>query len=366
MLISNNLYRSVFDSAPYAFLVLSEDLKVIQCNHNCEVLLSRTEKEMLGRCLVEVVPHKELRDRVEAVLQNKGVKLVELHFENENSKVLRAVVSDLSATDQNGGALCLITLEDISERVQLENQLIQSEKLAGMGLLATSIAHELGNPLTIMNSTLQYVRDTLLNKKSKAAVQNKDMAEAVETIMDSVRQMHGILRTLSEFTGSQRPRFEPTDLRRVLSQMLAFIHKEAEARKIKISHRLEDNLPICQVDHREVSQVFLNLLKNAMEAMPDGGKLRVRIYPLGEDMIRIDISDTGVGIRDTELRSIFRPFYSTKPSGTGLGLSFCRRVVEEHGGEIKVESRLHKGSTFSVILPIRQGETHDSETPVRE
>ena len=102
----------------------------------------------------------------------------------------------------------------------------------------------------------------------------------------------------------------------------------------------------------------MNLLKNAIEAMPDGGKLRLRMdLTKSEDAVCISICDTGHGISEAELRSIFRPFYSTKPAGTGLGLSFCRRVVEEHGGEIKVKSDLHKGSIFSVILPIRQEET---------
>jgi len=217
-----------------------------------------------------------------------------------------------------------------------------------MGLLAASVAHELGNPLSIISSTLQYVRDTLLDAGDRQFI------EAIETIMDSVGQMHRLLRGLSGFTGTQRPHFEPTDLRRVLAQMLAFIHNEAEVYRIKIHHHFDDNLPDCQVDSREIKQLFLNLLKNAIEAMPDGGELCIKMFLLkDEHSVCINISDTGHGIDQAELRSIFRPFYSTKDS-TGLGLPFCRRVVEAHGGEIKVESELHKGSTFSILLPIRQ------------
>jgi len=102
----------------------------------------------------------------------------------------------------------------------------------------------------------------------------------------------------------------------------------------------------------------LNLFKNAIEAMPNGGELRVSIYlSKSEDTVCIEVSDTGCGISEADLRSIFRPFYSTKPDGTGLGLSFCRRVTEEHGGEIRVKSELSEGSTFSVILPVRQEES---------
>jgi len=352
--MEKQFHKNIIDCLPYALLVLDEELRVIALNRSCEILLSRTEKETLGSGLSEIIPHRELRSQAVAVLQYGGAKLVEIHLDDGNHMVLRTTVTALGVTDERGRALCLVTLEDMSERAQLEGQLIQSEKLAGMGLLASTIAHELGNPLSIMNSTLQYIRDTILNaenQKQKAT----DTVEAIEIIMDSVGEMHKLLRILSGFTGSQRPHFEPTDLRQALSQMLAFIHKEAEAHKIKVSHKFNADLPDCEVDLREVKQLFLNLLKNAIEAMSDGGKLHVRMrLAESKDAIRIDISDTGHGISEIELRSVFRPFYSTKPDGTGLGLPFCRRVVEEHGGEIRAKSELGKGSVFSVTLPIRQ------------
>jgi signal transduction histidine kinase len=116
------------------------------------------------------------------------------------------------------------------------------------------------------------------------------------------------------------------------------------------------------VDTREIKQLFLNLLKNAIEAMPGGGRLSVTVglvpqaTPESAAAIRLEIADTGVGMSDSEMRSIFRPFYSTKPKGTGLGLPFCRRVAEEHGGEITVSTQFGQGSTFIVILPVRQSE----------
>jgi signal transduction histidine kinase len=364
--MDRQLYKNITDSLPYAILVLGEGLRVVKVNRSCEILLSKTEVEILGSDLSEIIPHRELRSQAEAVLQSGGTKLVEIHLDDEIPRILRAIVTALDVAGQSGNVLCLITLEDISERARLEDQLVQSEKLAGMGLLASTVAHELGNPLSIMSSTLQYIRDTILNagkpedqEAGQPVLEFGDpragIVDAIETIMDSVEQMHELLRTLSGFTGSQRPQFEPTDLRRVLSQMLAFIHKEAEAHRIKVYHQFDNHLPDCQVDLREIKQLFLNLLKNAIEAMPDGGELRVTMYLVeGKDAVCVDISDTGHGISETELRSIFRPFYSTKADGTGLGLPFCRRVAEEHGGEIGVESQLHKGSTFSVILPVRQ------------
>jgi PAS domain S-box-containing protein len=349
--MNKSFYESITNYLPYAFLVLSEGLKVIHCNRSSEILLSKTRNEILGRDLSEFIPHKELRDQVKSVLQSNVTKLVELHLDTKDTKILRAIITPLGATTQDGSDSCLITLEDINERVRLEEQLIQSEKLAGMGLLAATIAHELGNPLSIMSSTLQYIHDAVTNQ----TIQASSIIEAIDTIMDSIEQMHGLLRSLSGFTGSQRPHFEPTNLCRVLSQMLVFIHKEAETREINVYHQFDDNLPDCYVVPREIKQVFLNLLKNAIEAMPNGGDLHIRLhYAENKDAICVDITDTGHGISEAELYLIFRPFYSTKTDGTGLGLSFCRRVADEHGGEIRIKSELGKGSTFSVILPIKQ------------
>jgi PAS domain S-box-containing protein len=358
--MNEKFYKDIIDSLPYAFLVLDEKLRVVQCNHKGEVLFSKTKKEILASDLPELIPHEELRSQIKAVQKTSETKLVELHLDADKPKILKAIINPLSPTTQSEHASCLVTLEDISERARFEEQLVLSEKLAGMGLLASSVAHELGNPLTIMNSTLQYIRHTMLNagdQQLKLAARRTGIIEAVETMMDSIKQMHELLRILSGFNGSQLPRFEPTDLRQILSQMLTFIHSEAETRGIRVHHEFDDDLPDCQVDLREVKQLFLNLLKNAMEAMPDGGELCIRVYPVvNKDAVRADISDTGTGIGEVELRSIFKPFYSTKPDGTGLGLSFCQRVMEKHGGKISIESKLHKGSTFSVIFPVYQGE----------
>lgn len=356
--MSRPLYKVILDVLPHAILLLDGGLRVVMCNRSSESLLLKTVEEMVGKQLSEVIPHKDLQNQARIVLQNReaGRKLLELHLdiEKKSSKILRATITALHAEDVET-PLCLITLEDITQQMQLEEQLVQSEKLAGMGLLARSIAHEVGNPLSIMASTLQYMQNSLLDHG------DQNLRKAIETIMDNIHQMHTLLRSLSDFTGSKRPRFESCNLQSILSQLLAFISKEAEIHNISIHQEFDGDIPSCQVDSREIKQLFLNLFKNAIEAMPQGGKLRVRMHllpkdsPGNEDRVMVEISDTGMGISETERQYVFRPFYSTKPKGTGLGLSFCRRVVEEHGGEISVKSRVGKGTTLIVTLPIRQG-----------
>lgn len=282
-----------------------------------------------------------------------GTKIVELHLdlEEETHWVLRATVTALHQKTVSA-PLCLIVLEDISERISLEEQLVQSEKLAGMGLVARSVAHELGNPLSIMSSTLQYIYETL------SEARNERFTDAFETMIDSINQMHAQLVNLSQFTSQQHRQPECLDLNEIISRMLSFIAQEAEKRHIKVVRTLCPELPRCQVESQGMKQVLLNLFKNAIEAMSLGGELHVRTsleqYDASDDetIIRIEVADTGIGIKDSEMNFIFRPFYSTKPNGTGLGLAFCRHIVEEHGGEITVNSQVGVGSTFIITLPL--------------
>lgn len=356
--MKKDLYKVILDVLPHAVLVVNRQLEVVMCNRSCENLLLKSVNEIEDKQLSEVIPHKDLQNQARIVLQNRGAgtKVVELHpeTEKENAKILKATITVLHLEDVET-SLCLITLEDMTQHEQLEEQLVQSEKLAGMGLLASSMAHEMGNPLSIMASTLQYIQDTLLGDN------NQNLREAINTIMDSIKQMDILLRSLSDFTGSKRPQFEFCSLQRILSQLLTFIRGEAEIHNISIEQDFGNNIPNCQIDRQEIKQLFLNISKNAIEAMPEGGNLGVRMqFAQGdssrkEDRVCVEISDTGVGISETEIQYIFRPFYSTKPKGTGLGLPFCRRVVEEHGGEISLKSKVKRGTTFTVILPIRQG-----------
>jgi len=356
--LSKDLYKVILDVLPHAVLVVNRQLKVVMCNRSCENLLLKSVKEIEDKQLSEVIAHKDLQNQARIVLQNRGAgtKVVELHpeTEKESPKILKATITTLHLEDV-GMPLCLITLEDMTQHEQLEEQLVQSEKLAGMGLLGSSIAHELGNPLSIMASTLQYIQDTLLGDN------NQNLREAIETIMDNIQQMHILLRSLSDFTGSKRPQFESCSLPRILSQLLTFISGEAEIHNVSIQQEFGNNIPNCQIDRQEIKQLFLNIFKNATEAMPEGGHLGVKMHLVqgdssrNEDSVCVQISDTGVGINETEIQYIFRPFYSTKPKGTGLGLPFCRRVAEEHGGEISLKSQVKRGTTFTIILPIRQG-----------
>jgi len=171
--------------------------------------------------------------------------------------------------------------------------------------------------------------------------------------------MRQLLGTLSGFPGRAAPVFETANLIDVVQRSVAFITSEATRRQVRIDTSFGTAIT-CEIDVRLIRQVLLNVLKNAIEALPDGGRIGVCARICGASQTHaaaavIDITDSGVGIAETDLRKVFRPLFSTKPRGAGLGLSFCRQTVEEHGGYIRVTSPgLDLGTTVTICLPIRQ------------
>ena len=349
--IQGALYRDIVDALPVALFVLDNRLNVIVANRSASALLATDGREQ-GRRILDLIPHTGLAKQLRDVQCEGGVREVELHLLSPQGG-LKAVKATIVRLETSGiaGPSSLVLLEDISEKIRLEQQLVHSEKLAGMGELAASVAHELGNPLSIMSATLQYMQQRLHAK-------HDSLAAEMEVILDNLSRMDELLRSLAEFTGPERPHFESHDMQRTLSQVLTFVAKEAEAHQVMLQTEFEPGLTPCWADHRKLKQVFLNLFKNALEAMPVGGRLSVKAKLVRkaaaaeEPNLSIEVSDTGIGIPPGDLDLIFRPFYSTKKGGTGLGLSFCRRVIGEHGGEISVHSQSGRGTTVSIRLPV--------------
>ncbi|MBM4087668.1 MAG: two-component sensor histidine kinase, partial [Planctomycetes bacterium] len=165
------------------------------------------------------------------------------------------------------------------------------------------------------------------------------------------KRLEGILNDFLKYARSQELSRADCNLNELLEDILRFIAPEAAAKSIQVRKSLDEKLPACLADANILRHALLNLVKNAQEAMPNGGDLMIRTSP-GEGFLQIDITDTGVGIPPDRLDKIFRPFFSTKRSGTGLGLSTARRIIEQHGGSIAVHSEQGKGTNFVIRLPL--------------
>jgi signal transduction histidine kinase len=237
-------------------------------------------------------------------------------------------------------------LRDIEDRKSLQEQLIQSKKLAALGTLVAGIAHELRNPLGIIRSAAE-----ILSNEERTGPQRR---EATGLILEETRRLDKSIREFLSFARPRPARPEPTDVVGLLERAVALHSAREQGSRLKITERMEDGLPLVMLDADLIRQVFDNLLANAEEAKPDseeGVALTISVYRADKRHVRIDFTDDGVGIEEDQLGRIYDPFFTTKRDGTGLGLSIVLKIVTEHRGRLQVASEPGAGTTFSVLLP---------------
>jgi signal transduction histidine kinase len=229
-------------------------------------------------------------------------------------------------------------------------QLIQAEKMAAVGRMAASIAHEINNPLQAIHNSLHLtLRPTLAEEKKLRYLAMAQ--EEVERLID-------IVRRLLEFYRPSRGRRVTTDINAVIENVLALSNKRLQHGRVAVATRLAPDLPLLRAVPDQLAQVFLNIVINAIEAMPQGGRLAVGTHVSDNGRwIRVVFSDNGPGM-DAETRaSIFEPFFTTKPTGTGLGLAISYGLIEQHGGRMEVKSAPGAGATFTVFLPVTKADS---------
>ncbi len=242
-------------------------------------------------------------------------------------------------------------LEDTHlELKQAQETLLQKEKLAALGEMAASVAHEIKNPLVSIGG---YTRR--LHKKLDNGLSEKRYTEA---IIKEVGRLEGILDDILYFSKATKVVLEKFDVNRIIEETLTGMEDALKSQGIEVEKSLDGNLPEIPCDYQEIKQVFINLMTNAREAMGDGGRLTVKTVPVSQedrDYIAIEIRDTGGGIPSEVLHNIFNPFFTTKGWGTGLGLAICHRIVDGHGGAIEVNNDPGRGVTFTVKFPVEGG-----------
>lgn len=248
--------------------------------------------------------------------------------------------------DEDGHVMGIVAVgRDLTERRELESQLIQSAKMASLGVMAGGIAHELRNPLGIMSAAAQLLLEHTDNPQLRT--------ECATKIQSATKRASMIIENLLRFARSGDERMRQVDLHAVLEETLGLLTHQVVLQKVTLSKAFHPSLPAVNGNPELLQQVFTNLTLNACNAMPEGGTLTVasRVAETGE--VEIQFSDTGHGIPREHLSKIFDPFFSTMPvgKGTGLGLSISYSIVRQHQGTIEAESEEGEGSTFTVRLP---------------
>ncbi len=246
-------------------------------------------------------------------------------------------------------------LADINARLQAaQAQLVQSEKLAAVGQLTAGIVHDVKNPLAVIKG--------LAEELAEETDADEFTRQGLQTIRESASRANTIVTDLLKFARQSSPEMQRRDLRDTLESVYRLTEYLLRKGKVKLVSELPDHPVMTTYDSQQIEQVIINLVTNAVQAMPDGGELRIRLTK-DETKARIDVEDSGIGIPQENLLKIFDPFFTTKPEGegTGLGLSVSYGIVSEHGGSITVESEQGVGTTFHVVLPLREGESERVE-----
>lgn len=281
----------------------------------------------------------EVKNRLIEKLINEGYldTHVELNTLEREYKYIHVLISK-----QRESGLYLVEITDETEKVYMKKRLDQSESLRTLGQLAAGIAHEIRNPMTSLKGFTQ-----LLNQNA-----TEDAKRYLNVITDEINKMEDILTQFLNLSKPSKSQFVFLNIEDIVFEVVNFMAPQALLKSIKlvVTSSIDKE---CQVygDSQLLKQVFINAIKNGTEAMPNGGNIDIKISSMRGSFVSISISDQGCGIEDEHIKKIFQPFFTTKSTGTGLGLSHVYKVIEEHGGNIEVRSIVGKGTTFEFILP---------------
>ncbi|MDP2929650.1 MAG: ATP-binding protein [Candidatus Omnitrophota bacterium] len=234
---------------------------------------------------------------------------------------------------------------NIEELKRSQNMLIQSEKMASLGKLVSEISHEINNPLMIISGNAQ-----LSLMSEKLSVETK---KTLELIMAECQRSKDIIRRVLRFAKPSKGEVKEVNICQVVEAIASIVEKQFKAAGVEIVRKYLESPPLVSVDEQQLQEVVMNLLNNAKDAMPDGGTITITAS-LESDRIRIDFKDNGFGMSEEVRKNILEPFFTTKAEGTGLGLSICYGIIKAHDGELKFESQLNKGTTATVLLPLRK------------
>ena len=261
------------------------------------------------------------------------------------SEALEKTVTELEKVNKS--------LKDKTKELEkTQEKLVKQERLAVLGQLASVISHELRNPLAVINNACYYLREK---------IEDEELKKFIDMISRETKIADGIIAHVLSFAKPRPPVFLPVNLGEVVSDALSVVKERGECKRAEIKMELPSSLPKLKGDPEKLRIVLVNLILNSCQAMPKGGKVTISAESKGEELI-LTVSDEGEGISKAKISSIFEPFYTTKKRGVGLGLSICKRIIEEHKGRIRVESRPGKGTTFFISLPLGRNDDRRKKT----
>ncbi len=354
-LAERDFIKSIFANITSGIITLDENRSVTFLNPYSENVFKIQLKQALGKHYQEVFSQlPSWLQVIDDFLQAKEEKQsLEHHlvFPDGKAIFLETHFSKIRQDDQRH-IIDLLFLRDITARKRMEEHIRRSDRLVSVGVLAAGIAHEMRNPLTGISLLLDDLHDHIEDRG-----ENREM---IQRALQEIDRLENLITGLLDFAAPSKPtHLTVRPVKDVFQQLFFLIKKQCKNQNIRLAEHLEEVLPQVKLDPERLLQALLNLLLNAIQAMPDGGDVSIRVNNvdagesmLSEPAVRIEVSDTGKGIQPDDIPFIFDPFFSRNPSGHGLGLAIVHSIIQEHGGRISVFSEPGNGATFWIDLPI--------------
>jgi two-component system cell cycle sensor histidine kinase/response regulator CckA len=351
---SEDRFRQAFDHAAIGKALVALDGRWLRVNHALCNLTGYTENELLGTDFQSFTHSDDVTADFTATRRMLAGEThtyeLEQRYLHKRGHEVWVLLSISLVRNAAGAPLYFIAeVQDLTERKRLERQLRGRERLATIGTTVAKVAHEIGNPLNGMSSTLQVLERQLAQQPSALA---HVLIEAVQDLKHETNRLRSLLQELQSFARAPELALRPTNIAAVSVEVLRSTMAYYLEQGIGVEQHLSPEMPLVPADEEKLRQVLLNLYKNAAEAMPDGGVLTLRSSHT-EAEVWLEVQDTGKGIQEGV--EIFAPFVTTKAHGTGLGLAIVKQIMEAHGGTIAYRSTPGRGTTFRVTFPAAVG-----------
>jgi two-component system nitrogen regulation sensor histidine kinase GlnL len=361
---STGFLQDILYSLTEGILVFDDGMRLVYANRAAEEMALIQVAESVGKEADEAIGpvNAPLADLVSRTLESGRPHTgftAELVRPDGTAVPVEASASPIEDAEGRTAGVVLV-LREASKIRELEDAIKKSERLAYLGTMAASVAHEIRNPLGGIKGASQLLRDEV-----KGLLNEESLSEYIGVIIKQVDRLTGILDSLKGLGKPLAHRLAPVNLHSVLDEALTLLAPDIKTSKLKVKREYDPSMPEVEGDEAGLSGVFINLIKNAVEAMPSGGVLTlgtgipsdflystIKTEKGRKTMIAVKVSDTGAGIEPEAMKEIFNPFYSTKGGGLGLGLALSLKVIEEHGGTIKVDTKSGSGTTFTIYLPV--------------
>lgn len=346
------LARNILESIPTGVITINRNGQVTAINPSAVATLKRSTEELLGQSYEQIFPEG---DMIRIVLD--GALHDERHVDHhdmpyragDQTRTIRLTTADLTEDDGRSVGV-MVLLKDVTELLDLERRVRVADKLAGLHTLSAGVAHELRNPLSAIDLNLHLLEEEL----RKGTRPSSTLDKYIHVLNAETRRLSAILDNFMKFARPGSLHLHTVDTEQLVSHIMSLLQCEAQDRRIQLISKAPDSLPTIMGDETEISQVVVNVVVNAFQAMPDGGVCHVIMRGVTTDekeWVELTVQDSGIGIKKEGLARLFEPFYTTKTAGSGLGLAIAYRIVQDHDGTIQVFSTPGIGTAVVIKLP---------------